>query len=338
MNQEERPINDYDVNVVDYVRVLVRRKKIILTVILLAIIIVVVYSVLSPKVYKIDTTLAVGKIENPATAGVELVEDPLQVKQKIDNDIYGILIREKLSISEINYPKIKTENPKDTNLITLKIESDKTLQAQNVLSEINNAIINEHQEKVKNRLELVDKNIKSIEEKIKLAESNIKSTENKMLPLDNDAGRIESKIKSVEDEKNNLEAKIGALQKVPNYQQDPGTQFALFSAKEKLASKKQEIENLYMEINTLKGQKDDLVIKINILKADIESLNSEINTLREFKGNIKETKIIKAPTVSERQVSPRPVLNTAIAMMMGLFIGILMAFGKEWWENNRRDL
>ncbi len=331
-----------EINLIDYVKVIIKRKKIIAIIFFLAVIIAGVLSFVLPKVYKIDTTLSVGKIENPEAKTEEervvLVEDPLQVKQKIDNDVYGILIREKLSISEAEYPKITTENPKETNLITLKINSDKIQQAQDILTEINNAIVSEHQDKIKNRLDLVDKNIKSTEEKIKLTESNIKSTENKILPIDNDIGRIESKIKSVEEEKNNLEAKIDALQKVPNYQQDPGTQFALFSAKEKLAGKKQEIESLFMEINTLKKQKDDLAIQINVLKAEIESLNSGINSLKESKSYIKETRIIKMPAVSERQVSPRPVLYMAIAMALGLFAGIFMAFGKEWWENNKKSM
>lgn len=331
-----------EVNLADYVRVIIKRKKMILAVFFLTAAMVGIASFLLPKVYKIDTSLEIGKIENPEgkteTERIIPMEDPGQVKQKIDNDVYGITVREKLSIPEKDYPKIKTENPKDTSLIIIKLESDKTTQAQDILTEINNLIINEHQEKVKNRKDLIDKNIKTVEEKIKLTENNIKSTENKIQPLDNDIERIEGKIKSVEEEKNNLDAKIDALQKVPNYQQDPGTQFALFSAKEKLASKKQEIENLYMEINSLEKQKDDLWIQINILKTDIENLNSEINALRESKNNIKETQIIKNPAVSERQVSPRPALNIAIAAVLGVFLGIFMAFGKEWWKNNKKNL
>lgn len=331
-----------EVNLIDYIKVIIKRKKMIVVIFFLAVIIAAAIGFILPKVYNIDATLAVGKIEKleakTETERVMPIEDSLQIKQKIDNDIYGIMVRKKLSISEASYPKIKTENPRETNLIILKIESDKTQQAQNILTEISNAIINEHQGVINSKKESIDKNIKTIEEKIRLTVDNIKNTENKMLFLDNDIGRIGSKIKSVEDEKSNLEGKIDALQKVPSYQYDPGTQFALFSAKEKLASKTQEIESLYMAINNLKKQKDDLAIQANSLKADIENLNSEADSLKESKNYIKETTVIKPPTVSGKTASPRPVLNIAVAAVLGLFMGIFMAFGKEWWENNKKSL
>ena len=318
-----------EIDLMDYVKVILKRKWLILAVFFGAAIVAGVFSFLMPKVYKIDTSLEVGQI-----AG-EAVEVPGQVVEKIKSDVYGIFVREKLQIPEEKYPKIKIENPKDTNLITLVIESAKPPESKNILEAINNLILAEHQEKIKTKKELIGQDIKTTEDKIKLAESDIEKTKNKIEPINEDIKRIENKIANAEEEKENLEAKVDALQKVLPYQQDPGTQFALFDTKEKLANKKQEIENLYLTINSLKRSKEDLDVQINSIKTSIESLNAQINALKASLDEIKPTQVIKSPTVSEKPVKPNKKLNIAIAGILGLFVGVFLAFSQEWWEKSK---
>jgi len=318
-----------EIDLMDYVKVILKRKWLILAVFFGAAIVAGVFSFLMPKVYKIDTSLEVGQI-----AG-EAVEVPGQVVEKIKSDVYGIFVREKLQIPEEKYPKIKIENPKDTNLITLVIESAKPPESKNILEAINNLIIAEHQEKIKTKKELIGQDIKTTEDKIKLAESDIEKTKNKIEPINEDIKRIENKIANAEEEKENLEAKVDALQKVLPYQQDPGTQFALFDTKEKLANKKQEIENLYLTINSLKRSKEDLDVQINSIKTSIESLNAQINALKASLDEIKPTQVIKSPTVSEKPVKPNKKLNIIIAGILGLFVGVFLAFSQEWWEKSK---
>jgi len=318
-----------EIDLMDYVKVILKRKWLILAVFFGAAIVAGVFSFLMPKVYKIDTSLEVGQI-----AG-EAVEVPGQVVEKIKSDVYGIFVREKLQIPEEKYPKIKIENPKDTNLITLVIESAKPPESKNILEAINNLILAEHQEKIKTKKELIGQDIKTTEDKIKLAESDIEKTKNKIEPINEDIKRIENKIANAEEEKENLEAKVDALQKVLPYQQDPGTQFALFDTKEKLANKKQEIENLYLTINSLKRSKEDLDVQINSIKTSIESLNAQINALKASLDEIKPTQVIKSPTVSEKPVKPNKKLNIIIAGILGLFVGVFLAFSQEWWEKSK---
>jgi len=358
MNQEEKISTEYDeIDLMDYVKVIIKRKWLILTIFLGSAIAAGVFSFIMPKVYKIDTSLEIG------TVAEGTVEDPTQVKEKIDGDVYGIFVREKLEIPKEKYPKIKIENPKNTRLMNIKIESSETEKAKDVLEEINNLILAEHQKEIKVKIDLINQNIKTTEEKIKLTESDIEKivnkikitesdiekTKNKIKPLESDIERVKNKIEYAGEEKENLEAKVEALEKVLVYEQTPGTQFALFDAKEKLANKKQEIENLYSRINSLKIEienqnltinslertKDDYNSQINSLRTNIESLNSQINSLRASLDDVKPTKVLKSPTISERPVKPNKKLNIAIAGILGLFVGVFLAFGKEWWEKSR---
>ena len=291
----EEPIQtEYEeIDLMDYVKVILKRKWLILVIFFGAAIAAGIFSFLMPKVYKIDTSLEVGIIERATGATSEqLIESPTQLVEKIKGDVYGIFAREKLGIPEEKYPKIKTENPKDTRLISLAIESAEPQQAKNILEEINNLILAEHQEKIKVKKGLLENNIEVAKKDIE---------------------RIKAKIGFLEEERKNLEAKIEALQKILPYQQDPGTQFALFDTKEKLEQKKQEIENRYLEINSLENQ-------INSLQGQIE--------------DIRPTQVIESPTVSASPIKPRPLLNIVIAAILGLFIGVFLAFFQEWWEKS----
>ena len=290
-----------EINLMDYVKIIIKRRGFIIGLFLLAVIVAGTFSFFSPKVYQIDTILEVGKI------GEEEIESPTQLVGKISGDVYGVIIRESLNVSELEYPVVKTENPKDTNIIKMAIESSKIDLAKNILNKKNELIILDHQGKVESAKTLLEKKIVFSGEDI--------------VNLQKDIERIQIKIFSLEQEQVNLESKITALESVLVYQQDPGSQFALYDTKEKLEAKKQEIENNYLKINSLEKQ-------INDIKTQIDSLENQIE-------NIEPTSVVKEPTISENPVSPRPIFNMAIAGVLGLFVGIFVAFGKEWWHNSQ---
>jgi len=395
MAQEEREQYEDEINLMDYVKVILKRKRLILGLFFGAAIAAGVLSFLMPKVYKIDTSLEVGRIEKATQFIPErLAESPTQLVGKIEGDVYGIKIREKLQIPEDEWPKIKVENPKGTNLVTKAIESSEPEKAKEILEEGNKLILAEHQEMIEVRIRLINENIRTTEEKIEIVKSNIEkvknkkqssesdiqrvknkietlredieSTRNKIEPVRNDITRIEKKIGNAEEEKANLEAKVDTLQQQLVYEQTPGTQFALFDAKEKLANKKQEIENLYLSINSLKRTMEDYNLQISSLERSIEDYNSQIgslergledyniqinslenqigdyqaqiNSLRASLEEIRPTEVVKKPTISEQPVKPKKKLNIVIGGVLGLFVGVFWAFGKEWWQTSSKNI
>jgi len=334
--EEEKISTGDEINLMDYVKVILKRKKLILSWFLGLVIIAGIFSFLMPNVYKIDTSLEIGRTEKTIeiTQG-QLVESPVQLVNKIEGDVYGVRIRNELDISGLEWPKIKVENPNETELVRIIIESKEPEKAKDILEKINNLILEDHQKIIDSKKELLEKNIGTAEEKIGLTENNIININSKTSTLNEDIFRIENKIDYSEEEKISLEGKVGAIEKVLVYEQTPGTQFALFDAKEKLAAKKQEIENLFLQINSLKKDKESFKINVNSYELSIANLNTDIDSLRAFLEDIQPTKVIKSPIVSETPVSPKKKLNIVIAGMLGLFIGVFWAFGKEWWEQNK---
>lgn len=274
MELEEKLKAEYEeINLADYLKVISKRKKLIFGFVLMVVILVLAFSFLTPKVYKIDTFLEMGAI------GGQLLEKPEQLIAKINNDIYKTQVEEKEF-------KISVTNPKNTNLIALEIESNRTQEAQNFLAKINNLILKDHQERIKVKKELIE----------------------------NDIERIGNNIAHLEKEKKNLEDKEKALEQLLPYQQLSqqlsGSLFMLLDVREKLAVKKQEIENSYLSINSLKISLED----------------------------IQPTKIIKDPTISKKPVKPKILFNVIIAVVLGSFLGVLLAFLKEWWQKYQKPL
>jgi len=316
----EQKKNQYidEINLAEYVKVIFKRWKLIFLIFVLAILTGFIFSVISPKIYLVDTTLDLARI------GEDLVENPSQLIEKIHNGVYN----GKYAV------RIIAENPKDTRLIKMKAETSDIESGKNALEEAGAVILAEHQSIINIQKESMQSDIEKLENKIKLLEQNISKTKNKIAPMKNDIERINNKIGYSKQEQKNLEDKIASLEKVLIYDQSPGTQFALFDTKEKLESKKQETEDLYLKINSLNSSLEDLNIAINNTETDKSNLELEMNNLNKSLQNIQSTKIIKPITISSAPIKPRPMLNTAIAGVLGLFIGVFLAFGREWWKTN----
>jgi len=262
MNQEEKIQTEYDeINLMDYVKVILKRKRLILVIFLIAVVAAGVFSYFSPKVYKADAFLEIGKV------GEKVLEEPGQIVEKISSGIYGF------------FPGIKAKNPANTNLIIIEINSSNPQEAKDILEKINNLILEDHQKKIKGKKEL----------------------------LENDIEGTKRKISYLEEERKNLEAQVKILGITPLEKQSPNSQFAFFSIKERLEAKKEEIENLHLQINSLEKSLED----------------------------IQPTEIVKSPTISERPIKPEPILNISIAGILGIFLGIFLAFFKEWQEKNK---
>ncbi len=100
--------------------------------------------------------------------------------------------------------------------------------------------------------------------------------------------------------------------------------------------------------NKLDSQRDILKNNIELLQEKIDFLLSkgqetailqlEIYRLQRPIEDLQPTKIVQEPTIFERPVKPNLIFNLIIAGVLGLFVGIVLALGKEWWEKNKAKI
>ena len=207
-------MEEEEINLMDYIKVILKRKWLILKITVGVIIVVGILSLVMPR-YKVDTILEVGLMEE------FIPEPPNQLVEKIENGNYNEAIKTKLNIEKL--PKIKTSSPKDTRLVVISITSSNPEQAKKILEELENLILKEHQEKF------------NIQKKILLDSKK----------------RIENKISSLENEKKILEEKVNYFTNLMATSPSPTYQFLLTEAKENLEKKKSEIESQHLQLNAL---------------------------------------------------------------------------------------
>ena len=271
-----------EINVVDYIKVIFKRKLTILFCASGAVCLALLFSFFSRPVYELDTVLEIGHMED------FVPETPAQVAQKISNDVYGEVVRAKLNISKGKYPSkgdMEISTPENTRFVTIAVKTINPAQVKPILDEINRLILKEHQEKFN-----IQKNI-----------------------ILDDKKRIENKIKSLENEKKILEEKVGYFTNLLANEPSTTNQFFLTSAKEELESKKLDIDNAYLELNTF------------------------LRKLEDYEA----TKVVKAPLAPavKSLINPKTIIMfIIIGLFVGIFIGIFVGFFQEFWEKNKKIL
>jgi len=149
---------EYDeINLIDYLKIIIKNKRIILIFILIGIILACGITLFLSKTCKAETILEIGKYGQR----LDSLFDPLEIisaakfTEKINSGLYG------------NYPDLKAAALKNTNLIIITVSSNNTKKAEDSLKSINRLILEEHDKKLEKRKENLEKAIEELENKIK---------------------------------------------------------------------------------------------------------------------------------------------------------------------------
>ena len=221
--EEEEEEEEEEIDLKDYLKIILKRKRLILGIGLTVTIITLLFSFFSPKVYEISTSIEIGKSfeellpKNSIQEESNLLESPIQVKTKIEEDVYKE-IQEKFNL--------KVENPKNTNLILIKIESKNPEKDKKILEELNKIILEDHQKKLETQINTLSKKEKN----------------------------IKTKISSLNREKEAIEERVKILEAIPPQKRTLSEKFFLSESREKIEKKEQEINNLQEELLSLQKQ------------------------------------------------------------------------------------
>jgi hypothetical protein len=301
--QENYPTSEGEIDIISWLRVIFKRKITILVVFLLTVGATVFFSLWQPKTYKVDAILEVAMIDGkPVKSADQLIEE---------SNIYVNSIKEKLGISGAGFPKIKFENPKDTDFVKMEAVSPNPERVKTIFEEMIKLIEKDQIEVTNNEKDLLARKIELLK----------KDMEIKKKSIDN----LKLEINLLLDEKKNLENKEKILENLGPYdkldQGLTGSLFLLIDVRKEISTKKEEIEKNNSQINEIESE-------INSLQLDLDSTEQQM-------AGIKPMEIIKAPTVSENSMSSRFLFNTVIAAILGIFLGTFLAFSKEWWGKNK---
>jgi uncharacterized protein involved in exopolysaccharide biosynthesis len=150
--------NDDEINLVDYIKVIIKRKWVIIGITIGAMIIAGILSWTTPKTYEISAVLEIGEI------GSFVPETPTQLQEKISQGSYDEVLKKRLKMESI--PEIEATTPKDTDLLIIETNIKEPQKNKKVLEELANIIIEEHKVKLDEQKSFLEEEIKKEEAKI----------------------------------------------------------------------------------------------------------------------------------------------------------------------------
>jgi len=168
--REEMIMEEKEVDLRDYIRVIKKRKKTILLLFLIAVIASAVISFLLPPVYEVTLAMKIGDIIDVDTLEKELIESPTAASQFLEGP--QILIE---AVKELKLPytleefrkKVSVEPVRETeDLVQIKVDVNDPGEAVNIGNYLANELLERHSE-IKNLYESKETIIARYDEQIK---------------------------------------------------------------------------------------------------------------------------------------------------------------------------
>lgn len=182
-------MQEEEIDLREYINVLLKRKGIIILIFLVAVIAValVSYFALSP-VYKSSVVFSVALIDNrPPTTIVAQIENNvpvIKIHEVLEIISNNLILDEVIKRSDLNISsdqlrtKIEVENLKNTNFIKVSVEADSPEKTKELAENIVKVFIEKNQHKYTEKIKLIKERIKISEQEIAEFEKSIQGIEN----------------------------------------------------------------------------------------------------------------------------------------------------------------
>ncbi len=289
-----------EIELIDLIRVLFKRKKMIIVTTLLITALAVTLCFVLPQKYSVSFLLELGQDEQ----GKSIVS-PAAVKVAIDNDAYVDALRSNLSLNAQTGLKFKIQTPKKTELLYVEYKTAqpeiglKVLQQLRELIEVDvNKKLAQKKTRLKNEISLASIQERSWRKKVKLLD-----------------GQIEQQHKSI---KNLTETRQDL---VKNSSSD-SVALLLYS---------NEIKNSFEYLNQINEE-------LTEDQTEILSAHIKVQMLQASYDNLQGLYAYKNPTVSDGTISPKKPLIVALGFMLGLMGSVMLAFLREYLQQHKLDI
>ena len=356
---EQNAQEQEEVDLIEYLNVLWKRRWLIIVPTVLLALIAGVVSFLLPPVWEVDALIQPSKFFVQSAAGTFteiIVVDPKQLAGQINQKAYEHLITAQLNLDPRKFPIVKAENPKDTKLVRVSIQTGETEKAKEILNALFQHIKNDLDRKI-------DVEMKSISTQIVASENNINNknldiqsknidiektrqaiaSAGKKLTISEDRSRslfdeskgVKNRVDQIEKQQKTLlaEKKEGDTLGLLLYSNEIQQNFRYYNTLEENLSKERiDQENIKLSVRDKEQEIKTKEQEIKGIKNQIEKISQEISGIRndmellvEKKQRIDYTQLAKEPTVSLYPVSPKKKRNVAIAGFLGLFCFSILA-------------
>jgi capsular polysaccharide biosynthesis protein len=322
----------------DYLNILWKRRWFIVIGTVVCMVLTGIISFLVKPVYEVDAIIQPGKfvVENQAGNFEEVVvEDPQQVADKVQHRSYDALIAAQLNIEEEELPELKAENIEDTLLTRIWVRESDVSQGKRILHTLVGFLKGDMDKKIAIEFDNIDAEINENEIDRERSLQEIEILKNKIKIIDQRKKDIAAEMKSAKEKIGEIEKEQMAVLKKENRTDIESLGLLLYSNEIQQSMQYLDLLNEKLKIERL--EEENVYSDLKEEEATISKINNTIANLKERKGRIDETKVVKEPTSSIYPVYPRKKLNVLIAGIMGLMLLSVLVFFLDYTEKHKAE-
>lgn len=312
-------MEEREVTLRDYIKLIKKRKKIILLVFSIGVAATAAISFILPSVYRVTATIKIGKIVDLSTFEKEPIESAVAASERLEG---SQILSE--AIEDLKLPftlkkfrkKVSVEPVRDTkDLIEIRVETNDRHQTLDIADYLANKLLERHKqikqvhENEEEMLARYGEHIEKIQMQLAQISSDTAGLEKKMENLEVAAEKISRKIE-IEKSKSLSEAESRIL---VGQMEDITTRLETYRAA---------IQN--------KQQRYDLLMK-ELRQTELEKTQLQMRGSLEMYG----TELLVPTKEPQEPVRPNKLLNILVAAVVSLVVGLGVAFSLESLEETK---
>jgi len=361
-------MEEKEIDLRDYIRVIKKRRKTILLLFFIAVIASVVVSFLLPPVYEAALALKIGNIIDIDTLEKELIESPIAASQFLKGPqiLIGAIKDLKLSYTLEEFrKKILIEPVRETeDLVQVKVDVNSPGEAVNIANYIGTRLLERHKEikKLYETKEAIlaryDEHIKQIDEELdeigKSKEEILAKYDDNIKEMDDQLLLMKNEINTAKEEAAKLEVSLeSASKEVENRMKGPGSlseaeaniligrlndmrsRWQSYSGN--ITEKQQRHDNLLEKLRETQLEKTEFQRtkeqRYDALMGELRQAQMEKTRLGRMNSvKMYNTEVLAAAEEPKTPIRPNKLLNILVAAVVGLIIGLGLAFSLEYFE------
>lgn len=302
-------MNEDEINLMDYWRIISKRKKGIMAIVLIAVLITgIISEFVLPKIYEASGLVEIAKIKgenlmNPADIIATFKEEATlsEIGEKMGwNKEYQ---KDKEKIARLEEGLIISKDEKG-NLLKITAKANTPEEAKKIVEATNEVLIARHQKRFEGAEKLITAEIETIIQEKEKTKKDIEKTGERLIRINQDIANYEKEIAKRSDIQSEGQGRIA--------------------------------ESYINLLAQAKNQKESEEAQILELEQKLVGLEQAVQQ-KEYEKTYETTmtRVVASPTLPTSPIGPRTMLNVFIAAILGLFVGIFWAFGAEYVEKNK---
>ncbi|WP_018719536.1 Wzz/FepE/Etk N-terminal domain-containing protein [Arhodomonas aquaeolei] len=317
---------DDEISLMDLWAVLVRRRAWLLGVAVIVILLSAAYALLRTPVYGHRALVEIASQEDSTTP----IEKPAAVAARL-NDIY---IPEATSAwreahPDAPEPGVEASVAGDAGLVRLSGEGPKALTGaySDVMTGAVDRLSEDHAPVTERLRDRLRQQRSRAERRLATARDSVNEIVERRKTLDDRAGSLTREIDTLQQALGDLEAvrpreiadspdAVGAVQRLLDNE---------------VAFKRQRLDDLRSELNTdLPRRRNELNDRLDTARNEVEAREEEVALLADRLDAITGTRLAAPPRRSERPQGPSAAMIVALGAVLGVMLGLFVAFGAEF--------